>query len=581
MDTTTQEQPTPERKSLPVVNLGVTTWGTTSKAEGETEDGEENENQYHNYDYFVEELQAVRQQSTSTSFSNSSASYIARRLSREEQMSASIAACFLKDYEAGQPPSLSSNFSSITRRQLTIYRIKHSLPWRIFGLMLATILMFVPDFNERSLTFSLHTCSILFFAIDLYMLDELYVGRSRSEMGYANRLLFHLTTIFLILLGQQNILELFFPEHIIVRTLSLGVSVLKPIVFFYQSKRARDALEALIRISRKLLRVILIEMFLILVFATVACRLYYNHESFQTLPESWLSLFARKYSILVVSMKYHNFCFETHFKLFFDPFVVSTTVVNPSIWMPAYYESPWNAVFFVIFIIVSIFYMHSLVLSVVFQVFIQSAKEVHRQSTSDKENSLKLAFCALAWAGNQPNKIPKDFGTKRSDSVEIALICETLRLLRPHYNQQKLNVLIDIIAPPNGESEDSSSPKGNKRYVKFDGFRRRIHQALSSSVRATRTHSTFGVAVEGLSISVSVLNFLYVMTFASRLNPGDYGDTKEFVMGFLITLLSLFESSLRYKIWKHSNRINPITRLNTVLDGMGCLGGVVSLGGTL
>ena len=164
-------------------------------------------------------------------------------------------------------------------------------------MMLATILMFVPDFKTRWLTFTLHSLSILLFATDLYMLDELFLGRRRTEMGYTERLLFHLMAIFLLIFGQQNILELFFPDNIIVRTLSLTVAMLKPIVFFYQSRRARDALEALVRISKKLLRVVIIEMFLILVFATIACRLYYNHESFQTLPQSWLSLFARKYTI--------------------------------------------------------------------------------------------------------------------------------------------------------------------------------------------------------------------------------------------------------------------------------------------
>lgn len=271
--------------------------------------------------------------------------------------------------------------------------------------------------------------------------------------------------------------------------------------------------------------------------------------------------------------------------------LVSTTVVNPSIWMPTYDESPWNAVFFVIFIVVSIFYLHSLVLSVVFQVFIQSAKEVHRRSTSDKENSLKLAFLALAWARNTPETNQNEFATKNNDSVDLSLICETLRLMRPHYSQQKLNVLMDIISPPKAESFSGSlSPKGkqgdgtneydNKRNVNFYDFRNRIQQALSSSVRATRTHSAFGMAVEGLSISVSILNFLYVIFFASRLHPGDKDGANEFIIGSFITLLSLFEASLRYKIWRRSNTINPITRLNTILDGMGCFGGFVSLLGT-
>lgn len=270
---------------------------------------------------------------------------------------------------------------------------------------------------------------------------------------------------------------------------------------------------------------------------------------------------------------------------------MSTTVVNPSIWMPAYNESPWNAVFFVTFIIVSIFYLHSLVLSVVFQVFIQSATEVHRRSVSDKENSLKLAFLALAWTRQNPKK--NEFASVNNATVDANLIKEMLQLMRPHYNQQKLNVLLEIIVPSRFERGSKIySPEDiklfeirendNKHNVNFDQFRTSINQALSSSIRATRTHSTLGLGVEVFSVLVSILNFVYVMAFASRVHPdlGHEIHKREFIIGCGITIATLFEASLRYKVWQYSNRINPITRLNTILDGMGCLGGVVSFVGT-
>ena len=272
--------------------------------------------------------------------------------------------------------------------------------------------------------------------------------------------------------------------------------------------------------------------------------------------------------------------------------VVSTTVVNPSIWMPAYNESPWNAVFFVIFIVVSIFYLHSLVLSVVFQVFIQSATEVHRQSATDKENSLKLAFLALTSARGNASKTlgDKNFSPDKNALVDVRLICEAFRLLRPHYGQQKLNVLTDIILPPNSEGGNEATQhngrngeekdRSNKHNIDFTEFRSRILQALNSSVRTTRTHSTEGMAVELLSITVSIVNFLYVMIFASRMRPREESTDSEFIIGSVITLLTLCEVSLRYNPWQFSNRINPITRLNAVLDGMGCLGGIVSFCGT-
>ena len=268
------------------------------------QDREENENNYQNCDHLIETMQTGNHQSSSSLFSVLSSASVGSGLSRKEQKSAAIAACFLKDYERGQPPTLSNHFCDISRRQLLLYRVKDSFHWKLCGLSLATILIFVPSFNGRLLTLLLHTYSILVFATDLYMKDQLFDEKHEAgEVGTnrTGRHLFHSMKIFLFLLSLQTILELFFPNNSMANYFTLAVSVFKPIVFFYESRRARDALEALIRISRKLLRVILIEMFLILVFATVACRLYYNHESFQTLPQAWLSLFACEF---VMNMRF-------------------------------------------------------------------------------------------------------------------------------------------------------------------------------------------------------------------------------------------------------------------------------------
>ena len=255
------------------------------------EDTEEDVKKYQNCD-FLTEMQIERQQSSSSTFSVPSSASMHSALSRNEQKSAAIAACCIMDYEDGQMPTLSNNFSGITRRQLLLYRVKHSCYWKIFGLSLATILLFIPSFNHRLLTFVLHTFSILVFAMDLYIIDQLFDDEKRIA---SRRLLFDSMKVFLVLTSLQTLLELFFPNVFMVHAFALCVSVCKPIVFYYQSRRARDAMEALIRISKKLLRVLLIEMILILVFATVACRLYHNHESFQSLPEAWISLFAREF----------------------------------------------------------------------------------------------------------------------------------------------------------------------------------------------------------------------------------------------------------------------------------------------
>ena len=104
---------------------------------------------------------------------------------------------------------------------------------------------------------------------------------------------------------------------------------------------------------------------------------------------------------------------------------MSTTVVNPSLWMPMYQKSRSNAIFFIFFIVVSVFYLHSLVLSVVFQTYIQAASEIHERSASDREAAVRLAFLALA----------KD---ARAEVVSTSSVRKTLQLVRPHYGPQKV-----------------------------------------------------------------------------------------------------------------------------------------------
>ena len=105
---------------------------------------------------------------------------------------------------------------------------------------------------------------------------------------------------------------------------------------------------------------------------------------------------------------------------------VSTTVVNPSVWMPMYYTSRTNAFFFVFFIITSVFYLHSLVLSVVFQTYIQAATDIYERSSSDRENAVRLAYLAL---------VKND---EHSECISTSSVRKALQVVRPHYSSLKV-----------------------------------------------------------------------------------------------------------------------------------------------
>jgi hypothetical protein len=109
------------------------------------------------------------------------------------------------------------------------------------------------------------------------------------------------------------------------------------------------------------------------------------------------------------------------------PITVSTTVVNPSLWMPMYEVSRSDAIFFIFFIVTCVYYMHSLVLSVVFQTYIQAATDIHERSATDREDAIRLAFLALV----------KD---DQSEYVRTASVRKTLQIMRPHYSAMKVSV---------------------------------------------------------------------------------------------------------------------------------------------
>lgn len=96
-----------------------------------------------------------------------------------------------------------------------------------------------------------------------------------------------------------------------------------------------------------------------------------------------------------------------------------------------YDASRSNAVFFIFFVIVNVFYFHSLVLSVVFQTYIQAATDIHERSTADREDAVRLAFLSLL----------KD---DQSECVTTSSVRKTLQIVRPHYSQMKVRLVFSI-----------------------------------------------------------------------------------------------------------------------------------------
>ena len=444
-----------------------------------------------------------------------------------------IAAAFLQDYEANRPPSLPSDLPDISDHQLALFHLKFSGFFYPFILGLATFGLFVSSALEgfdQTQHQRLALTLLNVFAVATLCFD-MWIRRELSDHPHHYYQQPHVTTrttrsaklalpliLFCLVLVLENVSRYFVTDDSIV----LFASIFKPLALFYVSSQARDALEALRRIIRIVTRVLIMEMLLILMFAAIGCRLFPSHESFQDLSTSWLSLFK-----------------------------LSTTVVNPSIWMPMYEETQFSAIFFVFFIVISVFYLHSLVLSVVFQTYIQAATEVHERSTADREDAVQLSFLALQREGN--------------DLVRIKDVRRVLHMLRPHYNAMKINALVEIVDP------------SDQKVVDYATFRTKIRQALNASIRTARNASTLAMSIELIAVFVAIVNFIYVILVSSAFDKQWFNATQE-IVGGTITLIAAFELLIRFNPLRVPD-FTPLTRLNATFDGLALLGATVSCSG--
>lgn len=80
------------------------------------------------------------------------------------------------------------------------------------------------------------------------------------------------------------------------------------------------------------------------------------------------------------------------------------------------------------------------VLSIVFQIYIQAMKLIRERSFADRQEALNLAFLALS----------RENATHDNDvnQVDMKDIRKVLKLLRPHYNDEKVRYFENLVFKP-------------------------------------------------------------------------------------------------------------------------------------
>ncbi len=172
-------------------------------------------------------------------------------LNEEIEISTSIAAVFLRDYESSRPCSMSPNFDSITNIQLEMYNLRFSSSHQ-FLLCVAMVALFVASFFEgerKEGAFEL-TCQMLLTALAAFVFtmdivirsyyddDNLFTANMQTLYTRKTRARRWKIPMLLMLLAVtlETAVKILFGKE----TIIIWSSFFKPIAFFYVSSKARD-----------------------------------------------------------------------------------------------------------------------------------------------------------------------------------------------------------------------------------------------------------------------------------------------------------------------------------------------------
>lgn len=469
-----------------------------------------------------------------------------------------VAAAFLRDYEASRPPAFGArSLDEISERQVKLHQFRHGNMLYPIVMYTATIALFLSCFfegfgnrrDDHILLTALNIFAVVVYSFDLMIARDLHrftkLRRPRTNLGVVlsptiiNET--HLNRdnpfdqpliLFCALLLIESCSRLaIIPGHSVI----IFSSVFKPLVFFYVSSLARDALQVLGVIVPEVARVLLMDGLLLLLFAAVASRLFQEHDDFENLGVALLSLFE-----------------------------LSTSAGNPAIWLPLYEESHFSALFFITFIVISVFFMHSLILSVVFHTYLSASKETRKRAAARREIAIQLAYKSLQFHHHRDQD---ESCSRHDDRIPISLVQQTLEIIRPHYSTLKINALVEIVASP------------DQKTVDYATFQAKIRKALNASIRTTRTASTLAMAIELVAVLVAMINFVYVIMVSSQFTERSLSPAAELI-GFGITFAAGCELVVRFNPFRIPD-FTPLTRMNAAFDGIALVAACTSCFGVL
>jgi len=452
-----------------------------------------------------------------------------------------ISAAFLKDYEAHRPATLYHVFSQITDTQLYVHTLRSSSAWFvvliIFSGFLATTSWDEMYFVQAGTKFywKLVACLLCTIVFSLDMAAKAFTRkpgrRQDSDEDQLNsqtativpRSPSKVTTILLVLYLVGYFISAVI-DTIQQRVTFFWIGVFTPIVWYYMFQTARDAFEANFRIMRQMARLIVFKLFLIFIFAAIACQLFgvQNQESFGNLGNSFVSMYA-----------------------------LSTTVNNPSLWIAMFDTHMVTSLFFIpfnmFFILVNI-----LNLSLVFDAFIRAVKIVRQRHSKDRQDCLFLACSALGY-----------FGEGRDCLVPVEVIIRVIKLLRPRYDDDKVQALSEIL------TTEQSVRQSSLLYLLPDVLSVSIHRHQSEIFKTS--------AYRLLRVLLGCLNFIYVLLATIPYENDTFLGASFLPLGYAITLICAIELGARCFFGRFGKCCQQHYKISFLYDSFGVAASISSI----
>ncbi len=209
-------------------------------------------------------------------------------------------------------------------------------------------------------------------------------------------------------------------------------------------------------------------------------------DVFPVLVLEWISIII--FSCLAVVLFRTNNGKETYCTLsgsLLAMFQLSTTATNPDVWLYVYDRHPFSALFFISYLVIHLFLLHNIVLAVVRKGFADQTRASLTQQQEWREDGIHLAFQIL--------------DEDEKGVILGATLMKVLKVIRPHYSNEKILILLECIAVHHSDSwyDDSKEPmlgeieSSSASYsIEFNSFKEGIMDAVNLRLHAVSPQCT-------------------------------------------------------------------------------------------